>query len=139
MGSGAPRRGVWGQRAELVAAPVLAKRLGSLPVIADFCRRLDIAGVIDRVCPVREVARVTHGRAMGGWIANRLPSPTPMGRVSQWAGDWAMGGVFGMEGGALGDDRLARGWDAIAPRWDGIVGSVGAGAIGAFGLDVARL
>jgi hypothetical protein len=33
----------------LVEAVVLEKRLGSLPVIADFSRRLDIAGIIDAV------------------------------------------------------------------------------------------
>jgi hypothetical protein len=29
--------------------------LGALPVVADFCRRLDLAGIIDRACPVRDV------------------------------------------------------------------------------------
>jgi len=29
------------------------KVLGSLPVIAEFCRRLDIRGIVDRACPVR--------------------------------------------------------------------------------------
>jgi hypothetical protein len=31
---------------------------GALPVVAGFCRRLDIAGIVDRACPVREVAQV---------------------------------------------------------------------------------
>ena len=49
--------------------PVLEKRLGSLPVIAEFSRRLDIAGVIDRACPIRDVA---HAIALGGdtWTAS---------------------------------------------------------------------
>ena len=29
------------------------KMLGSLPVIASFCRRLDISGVIDELVPIR--------------------------------------------------------------------------------------
>nr|GID81448.1 hypothetical protein Ade03nite_03720 [Actinoplanes derwentensis] len=38
-------------RAELVQVTTLEERLGSLLVIADFSRRLDIAGIIDALCP----------------------------------------------------------------------------------------
>ncbi|MFS8105093.1 IS1634 family transposase [Lentzea alba] len=44
-----------------------------------------------------------------------------------------------MDPAALGDDRIARALDAIAPELDRIVGSVGAQAIAAFGVDVSRL
>jgi len=50
------------------------KALGALPVVADFCRRLDLAGIIDRACPVREVALVTHGQVIEALVANRLTS-----------------------------------------------------------------
>jgi hypothetical protein len=36
------------------------------------------------------------------------------------------------------DDRIARALDAIAPELDRIVGSGGAQAIAAFGIDVSR-
>ena len=75
---GAPRRSAVRPRAELVEGVVLEKRLGSLPVIADFCRRLDIAGIIDELCPIRDVALVTHGQVIEALIANRLTSPTAM-------------------------------------------------------------
>jgi transposase len=39
----------------------------------------------------------------------------------------------------LNDDRLGRALDAIAPQVEHIVGSVGAKAIDAFGIDMARL
>jgi hypothetical protein len=126
-------------RAELVAVRVLHKRLGSLPVIADFCRRLNIAEIIDAACPVRDVARVSHGQVIEALIANRLTSPSPMVRVMEWAREWAVAEVFGIAAGSLGDDRLARALDAIAPRLDHIVGSVGATAISVFGLDVAHI
>jgi transposase len=119
--------------------PVLEKRLGSLPVIAEFSRRLDIAGIIDRACPVRDVAYATHGQVIEVLIANRLTSPTAMVGVSAWAGAWAVAEVYGIPAGVLGDDRLARALDAIAPHLDEIVGSVGATAIEAFGIDVTRL
>ena len=60
--AGAPGRSAVRPRAELVEAVVLEKRLGSLPVIADFSRRLDIAGIIDALCPIREVSLATHGQ-----------------------------------------------------------------------------
>jgi hypothetical protein len=41
--------------AQFGAAPSVEKALGSLPVVADFCRRLRIREVIDELCPMREV------------------------------------------------------------------------------------
>lgn len=122
-----------------MAVPVLEKRLGSLPVIAEFSRRLDIAGVIDRVCPVRDVAHATHGQVIEVLIANRLTNPSAMVGISAWASAWAVEEVYGVPAAVFGDDRLARALDAIAPQLDQIVGSVGAAAIAAFGVDVARL
>ncbi len=117
----------------------LEKRLGSLPVIARFCERLDIAGIIDRACPIRDVAIVTHGRVIETMIANRLTSPQPLLHVQDWAAEWAVEEVFGVEASTLNDDRIGRALDAIAPALDGIVGSIGARAITGFGIDVARL
>jgi transposase len=122
-----------------VAVPVLEKRLGSLPVIAEFSRRLDIAGVIDRVCPIRDLAGATHGQVIEVLIANRLTNPAAMVGVAGWARAWAVQEVYGLPAAVLGDDRLARALDAIAPHVDQIVGSVGAAAIDVFGIDVARL
>jgi hypothetical protein len=130
---------VGGRRAELTVVSVVEKRLGSLPVIAEFSRRLDIAGVIDRACPVRDVAAATHGQVVEVLIANRLTQPSAMVGISAWAAAWAVEEVYGLPAVVLGDDRLARALDAIAPHLDGIVGSVGAAAIEAFGIDVSRL
>jgi len=58
-----------------------AKVLGSLPVIAQFCRRLDIRGIIDRACPVRDVAIATHGQVIEALVANRLTSAQPLCHV----------------------------------------------------------
>ncbi len=113
--------------------------LGSLPVVARFCERLDIAGVIDRACPIRDVAIVTHGRVIETLIANRLTSPRPLMHVEAWAAEWAVEEVFGVAPATLNDDRIGRALDALAPVLDGVVGSIGARAIGEFGIDVARL
>lgn len=115
------------------------KVLGSLPVVARFCERLDVGGIIDRACPIRDVALVSHGRVIETLIANRLTSPQPLLHVADWAAEWAVEEVFGVEASTLNDDRIGRALDVIAPALDGIVGSIGARAIAEFGIDVARL
>jgi hypothetical protein len=119
--------------------PSVEKLLGALPVVAEFCRRLDLQGIVDRACPVRQVARVTHGQVIEALVANRLTSPRPLLRVADWARQWAVEEVLGIAPDALNDDRIGRALDAIAPELEQIVGSVGARAIATFGIDVARL
>ena len=67
--------------------------------------RLDIRGIVDRACPVRDVAIVTHGQVIEALIANRLTSPQPLLHVEDWARQWAVPEVFGIEPGVLNDDR----------------------------------
>jgi hypothetical protein len=136
---GGPRWSARRVRAEVAIAPVLDKRLGALPVVAGLLRRLDLAGIIDRACPVRDVADATHGQIIEIMVASRLTGPAPLLHVPAWAEQWAVEDVFGVRAAVLNDDRLARALDAIAPELDGITGSVGAAAIAAFGVDVARL
>ncbi|MDQ3576704.1 MAG: IS1634 family transposase [Actinomycetota bacterium] len=126
------------RQARYVAASV-EKTLGALPVVADYGRRLDLAGIIDRACPVRDLGHLTHGQVIETLIANRLTSPAPLVRVSDWAREWAVSEVYGIDPAALNDDRIGRALDAIAPELDHIVGSVGAQAITAFGIDTSRL
>ncbi len=119
--------------------PSMDKALGALPVVAEFCRRLDIAGIVDRASPVREVALLTHGQVIEALVANRLTSPAPLVHVEDWARAWAVEEIFGIDPDALNDDRIGRALDAVAPKLDQVVGSVGVAAIAAFGVDVARL
>ena len=113
--------------------------LGALPVVAGFCRRLDIAGIIDRAAPVREIAHATHGQVIEALIANRLTSPAPMIHVGAWARQFAVGHVLGLDPDVLNDDRIARALDALAPVLEQVTGSVGAAAIAAYGIDVSQL
>jgi hypothetical protein len=64
---------------------VVEKRLGALPVAAGFLRRLDVAGIVDEVCPGGASALVTHGQVIEALVANRLTSPAPLVRVEDWA------------------------------------------------------
>ena len=129
------------ERAQYGQAPSVEKLLGSLPVVADFCRRLRIRELVDELCPMREVSTsvVSHGQMVEVLVANRLTSPTPLAGIELWAQEWAVHEVFGVLPEALNDDRAGRTLDQIAPVLDKITGSVGLQAIEAFGLDVARM
>ena len=113
--------------------------LGSLPVIASFCRRLDIAGITDKLVPIRPVASLTVGQAVEAMVCNRLTSPAPLVHVQGWARDWAVPEILGIPALALNDDKLGRTLDAIAPRLEEITGAVAVRAIGAFGIDISQL
>jgi hypothetical protein len=119
--------------------PSVEKALGALPVVAAFARRLDVAGIVDRAVPVRDIAYATHGEVIEALIANRLTSPTPLVHVEDWARDWAVEEIFGISPEVLNDERIGRALDAVAPHLEGIVGSVGTRAIASFGVDVARI
>ncbi|MFF4234188.1 DUF4277 domain-containing protein [Streptomyces sp. NPDC001820] len=116
---------------------MVEKRLGALPVAAEFLRRLDVAGTVDRLCPGRDIARVTHGQVIEALVANRLTAPAPLWRVDRWAREWAVEEVFGIEPELLNDDRLGRALDAVAPHLTEITDSIGARATGEFGIDVS--
>jgi hypothetical protein len=132
-------RGRGRARAEIAVVRVLEKQLGALPVVAEFGRRLRIAEIVDELCPVREVAWISHGEVIEALVANRLTAPAPLVRVEEWAAAMAVEEAYGIEPHLLNDDRIARALDAAAPQLDEIIGSVGAAAISEFGVDAARL
>jgi len=132
-------RGRGRARAEIAVVRVLEKRLGALPVVAQFGRRLRIAEIVDELCPVREVAWITHGEVIEALVANRLTAPAPLVRVQEWAAAMAVEEAYGISPRLLNDDRIARALDAVAPYLDEVIGSVGAAAISEFGVDVTRL
>ena len=127
------------RRPTVIGPPATDKLLGALPVVAGFAARLDIAGIIDRACPIRDLATLRHGQVIEALIANRLTSPRAWVHVADWARTWAVSEVFGADPDALNDDRIGRALDALAPVLEQVVGSVGLSAIAAFGLDVSRL
>jgi transposase len=115
------------------------KMLGSLPVIASFCRRAGIAEVIDEQAPVRSVATLTAGQAVVAMVCNRLTSPAPLVHVGDWARTWAVPEILGIPAAALNDDKLGRTLDAIAPHLEQITSAVAVRAITEFGIDIGQL
>ena len=117
----------------------LVRMLGSMPLIADYARRLRIEGIINRQCPSRSNAHLTHGQVALVVIANRLIAPRAMYHLLDWAQHWAVRELFGVDPNQLNDDRLGRCLDALAPHLDRLQGAVTAVAVREFDLDLSQL
>jgi hypothetical protein len=113
--------------------------LGSLPLIAQFARRLQIQRTVDRLCPSRRNAHLSHGQVALAVIANRLTQPKAMYQILEWAQRWGVRETWGIDPDALNDDRLARCLDALAPQIDAIQGEVLVQAVRQFDLDLSQL
>lgn len=113
--------------------------LGSLPVIAQFAHRLQIQRTIDRLCPSRSNALLTHGEVALAIIANRLTQPKAMYQILDWAQKWGVREVFGIPAEGLNDDRLGRCLDALAPQIDAIQGTGLVTAVWQFDLDLSQM
>ena len=117
----------------------MEKMLGSLPVVAEYCHRLELAGIVDRACPIREdVAILTLGQVIEALVANRLTSPSPLYRVQDWARAWAVEETLGIDPAALGDDRIARALDAIAPEPEAVADDAAADRSAPRSLEINR-
>lgn len=113
--------------------------VGALPLVVPVLERLDVAGIVDRACPMRGRAQLTHGEVVAALVANRLTSPRPLYDVAEWANAYGTNEWLGTPGALLNDDRLGRALDALAGRLDEVASAVALAAIGAFGADAARL
>jgi hypothetical protein len=117
----------------------LVRLLGSLPLVADFARRLGIQATIDQICPSRDNAHLTHGQVALAIIANRLTQPQAMYQLLTWARQWGVREVFGVDPDRLNDDRLGRCLDALAPQINPLQGAVVVAAVREFDLDLSQL
>ena len=113
--------------------------VGALPLVVPVLERLDVAGIVDRACPMRGRAQLTHGEVIAALVANRLTAPAPLYDVAGWANAYGTNEWLGTPGALLNDDRLGRALDALAGRLDEVASAVALTAIGAFGADAARL
>jgi transposase len=113
--------------------------LGSLPLIADFARRLQIQETLEKECPSRGNAHLTHAQVALTILANRLTQPKAMYHLLAWAQKWAVQETFGVHPDRLNDDRIARCLDALAEKIDPIQGAVTVAAVREFDLDLSQL
>jgi Domain of unknown function (DUF4277)/Transposase DDE domain len=113
--------------------------VGALPLVVPMLERLDVAGIVDRACPMRGRAHLTHGEVIAALVANRLTAPRPLYDVAGWANAYAVSDWLGTPGALLNDDRLGRGLDALCGHIDEVASAVAMAAVGTYGIDAARL
>ena len=75
--------------------------VGAMPLVAPLLERLDVAGIVDRACPMRGRAHLTHGEVISALVANRLTAPRPLYDVAGWANSYAMNDWLGDPGRAI--------------------------------------
>lgn len=112
---------------------------GALPLVAPVLERLDLMGIVDRACPMRGRAHLTHGEVIAALVANRLTAPRPLYDVVGWAETYATNDWLCVPAGLLNDDRLGRALDALSEHLEEVAGALALSAIAGFGLDAARL
>nr|WP_211118167.1 hypothetical protein [Streptomyces sp. RPA4-2] len=98
-----------------------------------------MAGIIDEVCPVGASPFLTHGQVIEAMVSNRLTSAAPLVRMGDRVHTGVVEEGLGVDPGLLNGDHPAWALDAIAPELQRIAGTVEAGAIAEFGIDVGRL
>ena len=118
---------------------MVVRTAGALPVVKVLCDRLGLVEVVDRFCPIRSVADLTHGRVFEALVCNRLTHPRPLSSFVDWGERFAVDEVLGVEAVKLNDDRLGRTLDAVSDHLDEILNLLARRAIERFGLDLAEL
>lgn len=113
--------------------------VGALALVVPVLQRLDLAGIVDRACPMRGRAHLTHGEVIAALVANRLTAPRPLYDVAGWAESHATNDWLGAPAALLNDDRLGRALDALSRHLDEVAGALALAAIAGFGADAARL
>lgn len=89
---------------------------GTLPVILPICRKLDIAGIVDEICPMKQGDHLTHGQVAEFVILHILQAQRrlPLYRLEQWADRYSMRVLYDHEPEHFNDDRIRSTLDTIA-------------------------
>jgi Domain of unknown function (DUF4277) len=115
------------------------RRVGALPLVAFFLGRLGLAEAVERACPVKGRALLTHGEVVAALVANRLTDPRPLYDIAGWAERAGAHELLGTPAALLNDDRLGRALDALAGQVEAVKGALALQALERFGVEPARL
>ena len=115
--------------------------VGPLLVVEHYLSRLGLAGLVDRLIPMRGRAQLTHGEVIAVLVANRLCSPSPLYDVAGWASSAAAAELLQVPGMLLNDDRLGRALEALARVAEDVRGQLMMKAVQEFPavVDASRL
>ena len=114
---------------------------GTLPVILPICRKLKIAQIIDRLCPMKRGDHLTHGQVAEFVVLHILQAEhrLPLYRLEQWADRHGMHALYDHEPERFNDDRVRRTLDAIASCIPDIEACVVSQALHSYRIDASSL
>ena len=115
------------------------RRVGALPLVAHFLRRLGLAEAVERACPGKGRAQLTHGEVIAALVGNRLTDPRPLYDLCGWAERAGAHELLGTPPALLNDDRLGRALDALAGALEAVKGALALQALGRFGVEPTRI
>jgi transposase len=96
----------------------LSRWLGAIPVLMPILQSLNVVSVINRYCPCK--ADIDEGTVAVCMALNRLMSPRPLYKVSDWMAETVLEDTLGISADKLHDRRLGDLLDAIHPHIDNI-------------------
>jgi transposase len=96
----------------------LSRWLGAIPVLMPIFQNLNVVSIINRYCPCQ--ADVDEGTVALVLALNRLMSPRPLYKVSDWMKETTLEETLGISPEKFHDRRLGDLLDAIHPHIDNI-------------------
>jgi transposase len=115
---------------DLIGKYVSSWKVWQLPptagLILPLLRQLGIARTVDRHCPIRPQAELTHGQVVEAMLLHILQDNRrlPLYKFDHWARRYHLELLYDCDPGAFNDDRLARALDALAPAVAGVQAQV---------------
>jgi hypothetical protein len=113
----------------------MAKLLCAIPVLYPILAELEVEEIIDQYCPTE--TQVNIGTVVVILCLNRLVSPLPSSRVTNWAAKTVIEEYTGVPASKLNDDRLGRALDAIFPQLEVIWAEIAGRALVRYEIDLS--
>jgi transposase len=116
---------------------VNTQRVGALPVISEFCNRLQLADLVNTHVPWE--GEVPLGDLVEILVANRLLEPKPIYKVGSWATKATLANFYKIPEEKLHDDRIGRALERLADHGGQVQAALVLRAIERFGLKVNQV
>jgi len=131
-------------RARRAAGTVQVRQLAmapAWPVVLPLCRNLQVVKMVDRLCPMRGYAHVSHGQVVELLLLHLLQAPQrlPLYRLQDWAHQYHLDRLYGCPPDAFNDDRIGRTLDALAPVIAEVETAVVTEALRRYRIDVSAV
>lgn len=113
------------------------QRVGALPVISEFCNRLQLGHIVNANVPWK--GEVPLGDLVEILVANRLLEPKPIYKVGSWATKATLANFYKLAEEKLHDDCIGRALERLAEHGDSVQAALVLRAIDRFGLKVNQV